>query len=305
MRCDFCFRCCDIREGGRGWCGVRENTGGVIHSRYDHELVAIALDPVEKKPLYHFMPGTKTLSIAKAGCSYDCDFCQNAMIAREYEGVGMERWLPEEVVDMVCRHRIPSVSFTYTEPLVWQDYMSSVATGAKEKGLKTVMVSNGGFGKASLDRLLPLIDAFNIDIKGDSSFYRKVCHADLAPVEDGISAIASSGRHLEVTTMVIEGIHDEAMIASLGRLLHEAGVHVWHLTRFFPHRRMRDRAATGEACLARLYKVALESGVEHVYRGNSAFADPLVCHTCGSGVDRMSCTGHCPACGAPVYGVWA
>ena len=112
MRCDFCFRCCDIREGGRGWCGVRENTGGVIHSRYDHDLVAIALDPVEKKPLYHFMPGTKTLSIAKAGCSYDCDFCQNAMIAREYEGIGMERWLSEEVVDMACRHRIPSVSFT-------------------------------------------------------------------------------------------------------------------------------------------------------------------------------------------------
>ena len=300
MRCDFCFRCCDIREGGRGWCGVRENTGGVIH-----DLVAIALDPVEKKPLYHFMPGTKTLSIAKAGCSYDCDFCQNAMIAREYEGIGMERWLPEEVVDMACRHRIPSVSFTYSEPLVWQDYMSSVAKGAKENGLRTVMVSNGGFSKASLDRLLPLIDAFNIDIKGDSSFYRKVCHADIAPVEEGISAIASSGRHLEVTTMVIEGIHDEAMIASLGRLLHEVGVHVWHLTRFFPHRRMRDRAATSEACLARLYEVALESGVEHVYRGNSAFADPLVCHTCGSGVDRMSCTGHCPACGSPVYGVWA
>ena len=303
MRCDFCFRQCEIPEGKTGWCAVRRCRNGKLEPVQGKSLAALALDPVEKKPLEHFLPGSMTLSLAQCGCSFDCDFCQNAEIAKAKVAGGKTE--PQELLSYALRHRIPSLSYTYTEPLVWQGYMAECAELAHEAGLRNIMVTNGGFSKAALRRLLPLVDAYNIDLKGDEDFYRDICHACLSPVLDGIEAVVSHGTHLEVTTMLIEGIHDEAMVQRLGTMLRERGVRVWHLTRFFPRRRMAGRKATGEDCLDRLFHVALECGIEHVYKGNTSRPAPMRCPGCGTVIERNAFDGLCPKCGRQIYGIWA
>ena len=302
MRCDFCFRRCDIKEGKAGFCGQRTASKGHVSSLNENMLCAVSIDPVEKKPLYHFLPNSMTFSVTKTGCSFDCDFCQNWQIAREWKGVRQVCVLPEDSAAQALSAGCPSISFTYTEPLVWQDYMLETAGKAAAAGLRTIMVSNGAFSSYSAQRVIPEIDAFNIDLKGDEYFYRKYCHGEYGPVIDGIREIVRCGRHLEVTTMVIEDIHTKEMIASLGRVLADAGVRVWHLTRFFPQRRMRDRKASSEAFLARLYEEARQSGISHVYRGNSSAADETVCPVCGKISGRRAV---CPHCSSAVYGVFS
>lgn len=303
VNCDFCFLHCALSEGQTGFCSVRTNRGGRIESRFAGQLCALAVDPVEKKPLYHFLPLTKTLSLASPGCSYDCDFCQNWHIARNFRG-RTEKWEAEDIVTEALSSGCPSISFTYTEPLVWQDCMLDVCSIAKEKGLRTVMVTNGGFSDASLERILPLVDAYNVDLKGDDAFYRTYCHSLMSPVVKAIGKIVEAGCHIEVTTMVIEGIHTAEMIRSLGRVLKDCGIAVWHLTRFFPMRRMADRKVTGEGFLEEVCNVALESGIDHVYRGNSIHHDPLKCPKCGLSLDRKHFSGTCHSCGKMIYGVW-
>lgn len=302
MRCDFCFRLCDIKEGKAGFCGQRTVEKGLVSSLNENMLCALSIDPVEKKPLYHFLPYSMTFSVAKTGCSFDCDFCQNWQIAREWKGVRQACVLPEDAAAHALGAGCPSISFTYTEPLVWQDYMLETAGKAADAGLRTIMVSNGAFSAYSAQMVIPKIDAFNIDLKGDEYFYRKYCRGEYGPVIDGIREIVRCGRHLEVTTMVIEDIHTKEMIASLGRVLADAGVRVWHLTRFFPQRRMRDRKASSESFLASLYEEARQSGISHVYRGNSSAADETVCPVCGKISGRRAV---CPHCSSPVYGVFS
>lgn len=278
--------------------------GGAVMSINPHEIVAICDDPIEKKTLFHFLPGTRTLSVAKGGCNFDCDFCQNWEIAKSNDIHG--RILsPSELVTVAREEGFPSISFTYTEPLVWQDYVLESAQEAHKADLRTVFVSNGSFSTESLERLAPVLDACNIDLKGDETFYNEICHARMEPVVKTIRALVSAKIHVEITTMIIEGIHSEAMISDLGALLHDAGVHVWHLSRFFPRHRMSHFKPTSETCLDRMYLAAVESGVEHVYRGNSTFSNNLVCHNCATVIDRFSCTGLCPYCGSAVYGVWS
>ena len=246
--CDFCFRRCCLSEGQKGYCGARQNIGGEIISVNYGQLVSLALDPVEKKPLYHFLPHTKTLSVSESGCNYSCLFCQNWEISQKI--VKEEETDPSSLAAYCLRYGVPSVSYTYSEPLVWQDYMIRSAEEAKKKGVKNIMVTNGSFSCEALERIVPLIDAFNIDLKGDDEFYETVCKASLQPVLDGIEYIVNHGRHIEVTTMLIEGMHDEKMVRMLGSLLRERGVKVWHLSRFFPRYRMKDRKETSEAFLS-------------------------------------------------------
>ena len=265
--CDFCFRHCLIEEGGYGRCGVRTCRNGIVSDRHYGRLAAIAADPIEKKPLYHFLPGTETLSIAMTGCSFDCDFCQNHAIAKDELDYGIYT-APEKVAELAAEYRTPSVSFTYTEPLVWQDYMADVATLAKTAGLKTVMVTNGAFSEEALERIIPLIDAYNIDIKVDESFYREIVHGDIAPVLRAIKAISMHGSHIEATTMVIEGVHTLRMMESLAEKLADAGVSIWHITAFYPRRRMNDRRAASAGFIHHLIDSLEGKGIEHIYPGN-------------------------------------
>lgn len=298
--CDFCYRHCSIPDGMTGWCGSRIAEDGIVHDTAYGQLAAIADDPIEKKPLYHFLPGTRTLSIAMEGCSLDCDFCQNYRIAKEQHG-GLERYAPDYIAEFAADNDFPSISFTYTEPIVWQDYMIDVASAAGERSVRTAMVSNGTFSTEALERILPVIDAYNIDLKGDDGFYRSICHGSITPVLDGIERIVEYGAHLEVTTLVIEGIHTKAMIHEIGSMLKSRGVNVWHITPFYPMRRMSDRKATSAAFLNAMAEEAAESGIPHIYALDSS----IHCPECGTRIARKESTGICPSCGRAIYGIWA
>ena len=299
MICDFCYRHCDISEGGYGYCQARTVRSGQLEDRNYGELAAAAIDPVEKKPLYHFLPGTRTLSVAMEGCSLSCAFCQNHEIAKGHHE-GFPFTAPETLSEYAITHSIPSLSFTYTEPIVWQDYAMEAALSAKEHGLRTIMVTNGTFSNEALDRLLPLIDAYNIDLKGADGFYRDICKGSIAPVLDGIERIAGYGSHLEVTTLVIEGIHTKKMIRELGGMLSKRSVKVWHITPFYPMRRMSDRKATSMPFLLSMAEEARKSGIPHIY----ALDDELECPDCGNRIRRQESDGICQACGNRIYGVW-
>lgn len=318
--CDFCYHHCRLEEGQEGICHVRRNRGGTIETAGYGDIVAMSVDPIEKKPLYHFMPGSRTFSFALFGCNFACDFCQNCAITQnEYRGTelhGASLHLEcTEIVDRALEAGCPSVSYTYSEPIVWQDYLAETATLARSAGLKNIMVTNGSFSPEALERLLPLVDAFNIDVKGDDRFYRDVCHGALQPVLDSIATVAASTAHLEVTTMVIEGMHTAAMIGTLGRELADRGVQVWHLSRFFPRYKLSSRMPTSEQFLSSMLQVAKQSGIPYIYGGNSARNDATYCPVCHSLLlgnrplipteIRTIRDGCCVHCHNPVYGVFS
>lgn len=216
---------------------------------------------------------------------------------------------PMEVVALALSHNSPSISFTYSEPMVWQDWMIEVATGAKEAGLATIMVTNGSFSSAALTRLLPLIDAFNVDLKGDEAFYRTVCASHRKPVLDGIEAISRAGNHLEVTTMVIEGVHTPAILDDLAAALVQRKIAVWHLSRYVPHYHGPE-AATGEAYVRQSCERAHANGITHVYAGNCRFDRTTYCPVCArpligrsdAAISSTLVDGVCPGCGHRLYG---
>jgi pyruvate formate lyase activating enzyme len=302
---------------------VRKNQNGTIVTTGYGKIVSMAIDPVEKKPLYHFMPGSKTFSFALFGCNYTCAFCQNYPITqKEYKETTPQaengQLEPGQLVALALDAGTPSISYTYSEPIVWQDYMVETAQLAKKKHLKNIMVSNGSFFPESLIRVVPLIDAFNIDVKGDNRFYREVCEAELQPVLDAIAYISKANVHLEVTTMIIEGIHTKEMIEELGKTLKELGVQVWHLSRFFPRYKFSSRKPTSEAFLSQIIEVASLSNIPYIYGGNSARNDTTYCPSChallmdshtyeGKNPSvsyesiKKGCCGHC---GFPIFGLF-
>jgi pyruvate formate lyase activating enzyme len=317
MICNFCYRHCDIKEGGVGFCRVRKvKNNQLISSGYGY-LDAIAIDPVEKKPLYHFLPGTRTLSVAESGCNYCCDFCQNWQLSQG-ERRTSTNVSPKELVLLALKHRVPSISFTYSEPIVWQDYVIDTSIIAKKNGLKTIMVSNGSFSKESREKLAPLIDAFNIDLKGDAEYYKTVCKGKIEPVLDGIEYLVKMSAHVEVTTLLIESIHTKSIVQELGKALRNRGVQVWHLTRFFPNYKMSDIAETSERHLSQMIDVAKDCGIPYVYGGNTSRVDSTICNVCKqvliinhneSNAVKRDCHrnlkgGYCINCGTPIYGVF-
>jgi len=365
--CNHCAHRCKLEPDTSGICGVRRNEHGTIVTLVRDRLVSLSADPVEKKPLYHFLPGTRTLSVALPGCNFRCDFCQNHTISQAKTSMWnqLPRFTPSDLSANFLKSGLPSVSFTYTEPTVWLDWTMESALLVKEHGGLVCMVSNGYYSPETIEALAPIVDAWNIDLKGDDAFYRTHCGARQAPVLDAIQTIAALSRRpsdnadgplppgqprarqlpqmreatslppgmyppvhedgrcpsdnadgadpaLEVTTMVIEGIHNPKTIETLGRFLSDAGVQVWHLSRFFPAYRMMDRSPTSDAFLADMLACARDSGVPFVYGGNSPLAQNTHCPGCGAvvvertgmGAVSASFDGVCPGCGLVVYGRW-
>lgn len=317
--CDFCAHRCRIPPGGTGLCGVRYHKprtegdpGGIITTVYG-EIQAVALDPIEKKPLYHFLPGSTAFSVALGGCNFRCRFCQNDSIAfADRLGPPRVHWEPEDFLAAWKRSEAPVIAFTYTEPAVWQDYMIDCARLARQEGARIVMVTNGFLTPRAVERLLPLVEGFNIDLKGDDQFYRTLCRATDAPVIETIRRIAPL-RHVEVTTMLMERFHDAPVLQRLEEHLLEAGVRVWHLSRFHPAGEMRDEAATSEAFLKEAI-LERKRGIPYIYAGNSRFSEyhrticpqcGTVCVTRGPVVRDYTQGGTCPRCGLPQYGVFS
>ncbi len=287
IECLLCPHNCKIAEGKAGICGVRVNRGGQIELLTYGVISGYGLDPVEKKPLYHFYPGMNILSIGSYGCNMRCDFCQNYHISQNVI-TGISKRIPPDEIVRQCLEAGNNIgiAFTYNEPVIWYEYVKDVAEKVKEAGMKTVMVTNGFVTREALDEYLQFIDAFNVDLKAfNEKFYRELTGARLGPVMNTLEKIAGSGRHLEITTLVIPGRNDSVQeMESEARWIASAlGRDVpLHLSRYFPMYKRND-PATSPDILLNLFDVASQH-LEYVYIGNAI-------HLTGQNT-------YCPGCGA-------
>ena len=273
MECRLCPHHCHILEGKTGRCQSRRNVGGRLVSEVYGRPCALAIDPVEKKPLYHFHPGTKCLSIACTGCNLRCHNCQNHDISQAApDEVRSMALLPEEVVGLCEEYHCPGIAYTYTEPLTYLEYVVDTARLAHEHGLWNILVTAGYVCQEPLHDLLPFLDAANIDVKSFSDdLYRRVNGARLAPVLDTILAMRDAGVWVELTNLVIPGINDDMeMIRKMCQWMADNGMHdtPLHFSRFFPHYRMRDIPPTPIETLRQARQIAHEERVRNVYLGN-------------------------------------
>ena len=273
VQCQLCPHHCRIQEGGRGLCRSRECRDGKLYALSYGIPCALAIDPVEKKPLNRFMPGTFCLSLSCTGCNLSCRWCQNSSISQAApEEADRSLLSPEEIVDLCLRRGLPSIAFTYTEPFTWWEYMYDIAVLAHANGLKNILVSAGYVEKEPLRELLPYIDAANIDIKAlDDAFYRNYCGSTLAPVLENILTMHAAGIHLEITNLLIPGLNDsEEMVRNLCTWLTENGLQQvpLHLSRYFPRYKMTSPGPTPKQTILRARDTALALGVESVFLGN-------------------------------------
>jgi len=290
--CRVCPHNCLIPESGSGICGVRQNRGGVLFSLVYDKVIAEHIDPIEKKPLYHFLPGSRSYSIATAGCNFTCRHCQNADISQlpRHSGAifGQER-TPEAIVAAASAAGCASISYTYTEPTIYYELAFDTAKRAAKKGIKNVFVSNGYINPEPLAEISPYLHAANIDLKGYSEdFYHAVCGAKLQPVLDTIQLYKKLGIWIEITTLVIPGLNDSpGTIASIAEFIAGVGIEIpWHVTAFHPTYRMTDKPPTPAQTLLLARDIGLKAGLRYVYTGNI------------SGIEGENT--HCPACGTAV-----
>ncbi len=319
--CGLCSHRCLISDGKRGICAVRENRNGVLYSLVYDKVIAQNIDPIEKKPLFNFLPGSLSYSIATPGCNFRCLHCQNADISqlpRDHQGtvLGMEA-PPEAIVAAARRRRCASISYTYTEPTVFFELAFDTAQLAAEAGLKNVFVSNGYSTPEALRTIKPYLHAANIDLKGfTEEFYRKVCGAKLQPVLDSIRLYKELGIWIEITTLVIPGHNDsEDELRKIAEFIQSVGEEIpWHVSRFHPTYKLIDQPITPAATLGRARQIGLDAGLRYVYEGNiPGEGEETACPACRKTVvKRMGFNvlenrvkdGTCGYCGEKMDGVW-
>jgi pyruvate formate lyase activating enzyme len=316
LECQLCPHFCKIAEGKTGICGVRKSTGQAIELLTYGVISGYALDPIEKKPLYHFYPGTNILSIGSYGCNMRCDFCQNYNISQHTLASYPTTTEPEKIIKdaQSALHNI-GIAFTYNEPVIWFEFIRDVALKAKRKGLRTVMVSNGFVNKEPLDEIISFTDAFNIDLKAfDAAFYKKLTGADLEPVKKALKQIGKSSKHLEITTLIIPGQNDDEkeMALEADWIAGELGKDVpLHLSRYFPMFKRED-PSTPHDTIEKLFETASKY-LDYVYTGNmvSDAGQNTKCPKCGKTVAKRSGytiklqnldqKGKCTACGTMIF----
>jgi len=321
IQCNLCPHSCMLKEGQTGICGVRQNIGGKLFSLNSDKVAAIHSDPIEKKPLYHFLPGSESLSIAAMGCNFKCRFCQNHSIsmAEEISDIAGERVKPEEIIDAAKRAGVSSISYTYTEPTIYYELMYETAKVAKAEGLKNVMVSNGFISQKPLEKIIPFMDGANIDLKSFSNdFYSHYCGGKLAPVLDTIKTLDRSECWLELTTLLIPELNSsQEEVEKIISFITDTNPEIpWHISRFFPHFKEVARCATDTDLITEVLDKAEGRGIKYVYGGNfdSGKWGNTRCSECGeilinrSGydIDIMNFSdGNCTNCNAEIAGVWS
>ena len=318
--CRLCAHRCRLRNGAKGICGVRVNMRGKLVSLVSQIVTAVAMDPVEKKPLYHFLPGSKIFSVGSAGCNFSCKFCQNSNIAHVPENgvVPGKRAAPEDLLALAQSNRAQSMAFTYNEPTVFFELMYETAGIALKKGIRSVLVTNGYMSKDCLSALNRCICAANVDLKSfRDDFYRKYCGARLQPVLENLKAIKKMGWWLEVTTLIIPGVNDgQEELAELAAFIRdELGADTpWHISGFHGAHLMTDHPDTPLGTLETTWSIGRQAGLQYVYIGNarSALGSNTFCPACGAVVIERDMyetrlrgvEGKCPSCGVQIPGVW-
>jgi pyruvate formate lyase activating enzyme len=321
IRCDLCPKRCHVRDGKRGFCRVRENRGGKYYSLVYGNPCAIHLDPIEKKPFLHVLPSTNSLSIATAGCNFNCKFCQNWEIAlASPEDVYSYEVSPEEVVKKATEMRARSIAYSYVEPTIFYEYMLDIGHLAKKAGLLNVIHSNGFINAAPLRNLCRVLDAAQVDLKGfTEAFYRDLCSGVLAPVLETLKTLKQEKVHLEITNLVIPTKNDNMSVVKAMCLWvkRELGADTpVHFTRFYPLHRLRRLPPTPVSTLEKARETAFSSGLEHVYIGNVPGHEAwnTFCPECKKIVIKRTGymvtevhlkEGRCGHCGRPIPGIWA
>lgn len=290
VHCRLCRHFCRIDDGKRGICGVRENRSGKLYSLVYGRPVTTSIDPIEKKPLFHLLPGSKSFSLATVGCNFRCRHCQNWQIAQYPQlqpgEMAWEVLPPEQLVAQAKAADCASIAYTYTEPTVFFEYAYDTARLAADAGLKNVFVSNGYISEGALRRMAPFLDAANIDLKAFSDrFYRKICGARLQPVLDSIRLYRELGIWVEVTTLLIPGYNDDsAELRQLADFICSVGADVpWHVTAFYPTYKLLDAPRTPLDTLRRARQIGVDAGLHYVYQGNlpGEGGENSYCHGCG------------------------
>jgi pyruvate formate lyase activating enzyme len=287
--CSLCNHRCVIKEGKYGICAVRKNVNGTLFAETYGKISAEAIDPIEKKPLFHYLPGTLSYSLGGIGCNFHCEHCQNWHISRaSLEDAHQRALAPAEGVDRAIRGRCASISWTYNEPTIWQEYTLDMGTLARAKGLGTVYVTNGYITEEALRELSPMLGAFRVDLKAfTDDFYRKICGGRLQPVLDSAKLARELGMHVETVTLVIPGLNDslEEMNGLIRWVIENLGPATpMHFSAFHPDYRMTDRGVTPVATLEKIYKSARTLGLKFPYIGNvyNPGYENTYCPSCGA-----------------------
>jgi pyruvate formate lyase activating enzyme len=288
VHCYLCSHHCRIASQKFGFCGVRQNIDGMLYTHVYGRPCARHIDPIEKKPLYHFLPGSNAFSIATIGCNFRCGFCQNWEISqssfRDGADLGSEDYPPEEIVKEALKNKCKSISYTYTEPTIFFEYAYDTAKLAKEKGLYNNFVTNGYMTKEALEMIKPYLDAANVDLKffKDSS-YRKICKASLEPVLNSIKIMHELGIWVEITTLVVPGENDsEEELTDIAQFIASVDKNMpWHVSRFHPDYQFSDHRPTPEATLKKTQDIGKKCGLNYIYVGNViGFGNDTHCHNC-------------------------
>jgi pyruvate formate lyase activating enzyme len=320
IQCLLCAQSCVLKTGDRGKCRARMNVNGELRSLVYGRPVTIHIDPIEKKPFYHFLPGSDAFSFATAGCPLHCGFCQNWEISQARpEDFSTTVVPPAEMVNSAVSRHAPVIAFTYNEPTVFMEYLADTASAARKQKLRCVMVSCGFMNPEPLSEMCRLLDAIKIDLKGFSpDFYRNVCKAELQPVLNSIRQIAKSGIHLEIVNLVVPTLNDsEKMLRGLvDWILGEIGPEVpIHFTRFHPDYQLLNLPPTPVATLERFRNFAMAKGIRYAYVGNvpNHPGNHTYCPRCGKAIIERSSIfiknlymdhGCCRYCGKEIAGVW-
>lgn len=321
VNCFLCAHRCTIGEGKTGFCGVRENIDGVLYSLVYDKVCSANADPIEKKPLFHFQPGSKSFSIATPGCNFRCTFCQNwqiSQMAREEGSIEGSAYSPEDIVKAAVSSGCKSIAYTYTEPTIFMELCGQCGKLARENGLCNVFVSNGYETKEAIDFARPWLDGINIDLKAFSEdFYKSFCKAKLGPVLDTIKYIANhTDIWMEITTLIVPGENDspEELRDIAEFISKEASADVpWHVSRFHPTYEMNTKPVTPEDSLEMALNIGKQAGLRYVYVGNlpGSRAESTFCYSCSELlIERVGYRivknnikdGDCPACGAQIAG---
>ncbi|NYB27355.1 MAG: AmmeMemoRadiSam system radical SAM enzyme [Methanobacteriaceae archaeon] len=317
LNCKICQRRCIISPGKTGFCQMRENVDDKIYSLNYAAVSSAAVDPIEKKPLFHFYPGSMVFSLGSVGCNFRCRHCQNWGISQaELENIPTRDMLPEDAIRLTKEYECKSIAWTYNEPTMWFEYTLDSAKIARKEDIKTIYVTNGYMSEESFQEIKPYLDAANIDLKGmTEKFYQDLCEARLEPVLDTIVKMHDAKIHIEITNLMIPGYNDsDEDIRSLVKFMaDEVGVEVpLHFTRFFPQYQMQELPPTEIKYLEKAHKIARDAGMKYVYIGNVPTADGenTYCPECGETViqrdgfsvmsDKIKETRKCPRCKADI-----
>lgn len=315
--CELCRHYCKLKEGQVGICGVNKNEHGKMVNLVYGKVSAINIDPIEKKPLYHFLPGSSSLSIGTVGCNFKCPFCQNWQLSQSKDIESSYEITPKELVDIALSKGCKSISYTYNEPTIFWPFAKDVAILAKANGLKNVFVSNGFESPEVIEDAKGLIDAFNIDIKGfKSDYYKKYLKGNLEGVLDTLKLLKKNKFWVECTTLIVPGDNDsDEELRNIARFIaQELDIDTpWHISAFHPDYKVLEKPATPLETLQRAYEIGKEEGLHYIYMGNVMLPGNTYCPNCnellieriGYSVKKYKLIdGRCFNCNTKIAGIW-